>query len=765
MEKFPHLVRSKLKKFGRWLLAALVLLVLGGFFVSLLVQWVPLPSGLFQPPAPNVEFTDRQGRPLRQQFGERGFQAERIILSEVSPLFIQATLAAEDKRFWEHCGIDWQAIARAAWHLVQHGRVISGGSTITTQVIKLSQPRPRTLWTKIIEAAQALRLEQVWSKEQILREYLNRLDYGNRRIGCRAAAHYYFGKPPGELSLAEAAFMAGLPQAPTRLNPHLRFALARKRQQWILGRMQEEGWLTLPVFERAAREPLQLKEPARVFQAPHFVDLLMQLQTGLATRHGQTIRTTLDLPINLFAENVLRDRLARLTKQNVKNGALVVIENSTGHVLALVGSENYFAPESGQVNGAWAPRSAGSTFKPFTYLIALERGATPATVVADLPCEFTTPTGLFAPVNYNRQCYGPMRYRLALANSLNIPAVKVLQSLGGPAVLQTRLQQCGLTSLTHPPEHYGLGLTIGNAEARLLELANAYACLARLGEYRPLQLTLADANLAKGKSVFDADAAFLLADILSDNFARTLAFDLNSSLRFDFPVACKTGTSTDFRDNWAFGYTPEYTVGVWVGNFDGSPMQQVSGVTGAAPIMHEVMVHLRTRFGTTWYQASTNIVTHWIHPITGKRLTRPGVKAIQEKFLANNLPEMESSTDYDAQGRVRLASEYETWLAGGNNWLAGQAVADQETTNSVLRLLFPLPGTVLYLDPDLPGNGKKLVLKAQGKGFIHWNSPTLRCEVQNGQAIAWLKEGRHELTASDSSTGGQTNTWVTVKGL
>jgi penicillin-binding protein 1C len=428
------------------------------------------------------------------------------------------------------------------------------------------------------------------------------------------------------------------------------FERAVKRQQWILGQMRQAGWLNQDQWQRAMQEPLRLASARRVFEAPHFVDLLLALEEpseSPTTGRSGAVRTTLDRALTRFAESALRSRLSQLHDQHVSDGAVVVLDNQSGDVLALVGSANYFAPASGQVNGAWAPRSPGSTFKPFTYLLALEHGATPATIVADVPTEFATATGLFAPVNYDRHCYGPMRYRLALANSLNISAVKVLASQGGPKSLQQLLQQCGLTTLDRPAEHYGLGLTIGNAEARLLELANAYACLARLGEYQPYRMLL-DAAGQRGRSasqpytrtapqVASPAAAYLIADILSDCDARALAFGVETPLRFDFPAACKTGTSSDFRDNWAFGYTPEFTVGIWVGNFDGAPMEHVSGVTGAAPILHDVLDHLHERYGTSWYATPTNIVECWIHPITGKRLSQApvtaGPGAVREKFL------------------------------------------------------------------------------------------------------------------------------------
>jgi penicillin-binding protein 1C len=752
------------------------------------LRFVPLPAALFQPSAPGMEIVDRHGTPLRDVHGAEGFTGRIASLQEVPDSLVRATLAAEDKRFWRHHGVDWLASTRAAAAFVRNGRVISGGSTITQQLIKRAEPRPRTLRTKLIEAVQAMRLEQIWSKERILSEYLNRLDYGHCRFGIMAAAGFYFGKPPSDLSDGEAAFLAGIPQSPTRLNPHGHLDRAQKRQRWILAREQAEGWLATDAAKRAASEPIRLQPVRGVFRAPHFVDLLLQ---GQPPSHQGTIRTTLDLPLNDFAERELEEQLSRLHDRNVLNGAIVVIENLTGNVLALVGSGDYYAPDAGQVNGAWAPRSAGSTFKPFTYLLALERGATPASIVADVPVEFPTSTGVFAPLNYDRRCHGPMRYRPALANSLNIPAVRVLDSVGGPAVLRERLERCGLTTLKQPPEYYGLGLTIGNAEARLLELANAYASIARLGRFEPLHFTTDAFNsndppapepsappAKESKSprggpapddrhVFDAGACHLIADILSDNAARALEFGLNSSLRFDFPVACKTGTSSDFRDNWAFGFTPEFTVGVWIGNFDGSPMRDVSGVSGAAPVLHALFEQLHARFSTSWFATPTNIVEHWVHPVTGKLLAaeRPG--AIREKFLAGHLPPAESPDDYDGQGRVRLPLEYGEWLAGGQNWLGDRAVLDHraDTAGTRLSIVSPQPGTTYYLDPDLPNQGAILRLRAHGPTEVRWRSETLPIETRNDGAFAIMTVGRHEIIARDEASGHEARTWIVVERL
>ncbi len=737
--------------------AALVLLILFGIG-QIGLRLVPLPAGLFAPPTPSLQLTDRHGRPLRAVPDEQHRFHERFTLAAAPEIFLHATLAAEDKRFWRHGGVDWLATVRAAKDWLAHGRIVSGASTITQQLIKNAEPRPRTLRTKLLEAAQALRLEQLWDKQRILEEYLNRIDYGNLCHGADTAARFYFDKPLASLTPAEAALLAALPNGPARLNPFRHPERARQRQRLVLTRMHASGWLAEAEFRRALDEPLRLNEARRAFAAPHFVDLVLAQNESLPS-HGP-VATTLDLDLNRFVERAVRVQLDRLRDRRVNHAATVVLDNHTGDVLALVGSGDFHAPTGGQVNGAWSPRSAGSTFKPFTYLLALERGDTPATIAADVPVEFATPTGVFRPENYHRQFHGPVRYRLALANSLNVSAVRVLERVGGAEKLRRALRECGVTTLEKNSEHYGLGLTIGNAEARLLELTNAYACLARLGEHRPFRL-LANAPAVSAQRVFDAGAAFLVADILSDNLARTAAFGAGSSLRFDFPVACKTGTSSDFRDNWTFGYTPEFTVGVWVGNFDGAPMERVSGVTGAAPLLHEIFAHLRTTRGTSWYAVPAEVVERTVHPLTGKLLADGRREGVREKFLARALPPVENAEDYDARGRVKLSAEYGPWLASRDNWLGDRAVLSN--ANAGLSLLSPLPGSVFYLDPDLPPSSQRLPLRVAGDA-VHWESPTLRIEAAGSAPFVRLSPGRHTLRVTGSDGRAQ-ETWFEVRAL
>jgi penicillin-binding protein 1C len=629
----------------RWYRVILALIGAGALAVWVMVWFVipmmvELPDGLSQPPVIGTEVTDREGRPLRKTLNSDG---ERVVafvsLDSIPDQLIHATLAAEDQRFWTHGGVDLVAIARALRDNYQAERAVSGASTVTQQLVKISAPgRKRNIRAKLGEFLAARKLEMVWTKEEILTAYFNRLDYGNLNVGAEATARGFFGKPLQDCSLAECALLAGLPQAPSRLNPYRAMPSSKKRQEWILHRMVEEGMISETERDDALAQQLLLKGDRGAFEAPHFVDQLMASFDEPGPAPGE-LRTTLDLDLQKFCETTVRRHLGWLRDKNVTNASVVVIDNPTGDVLALVGSANYHSPNGGQNNGAMALRSPGSTLKPFTYLVALERGATPATIVADLPIEFMTGTGIYRPENYDKRHYGPTSYRRALANSLNISAVRVLDSIGGTPVLINSLAACGITSLTQPPEHYGLGLTIGNAELRLLELTNAYACLARLGEHLPWRMA-SNAELASPRRIFDADACYLLADMLSDPTARAAAFGPNSILNFPFSVACKTGTSSDFRDNWTIGFTSEFTVGVWAGNFEGTPMQDVSGVSGAGPIFRDVILELNATNELSWYPRPESIVEHRVDPATGLpvpkgiELTRPLTrKSHREKTL------------------------------------------------------------------------------------------------------------------------------------
>jgi penicillin-binding protein 1C len=747
---------------GKHLLLGATILGLSWLGVEIVLRWTPLSPSLSTPPPQSVEFVDRRGRPLRRVLQDQRAYRSRCTLSDISQNAIAATLSAEDKRFRLHSGIDFLATGRALTEFVTKGVAHSGASTITEQLVKLGEhQQPRTIATKLEEAWSALCLERHWNKDRILEEYLNRLNYGDLQVGLASASWDYFEKPPCDLSVAEAAFLAALPKAPSRLDPFKHFDAAKSRQRWVLERMRANGYLDDATYARALSEPLRLRQRNRDFEAPFLVDLLLERRGTLPTEGG-IVRTTVDLSLNQWIDQAIARQLNSLADKNVTAAAVVVIDNSSGDVLALCGSGDYFEPGIGKINGAWSARSAGSALKPFTYLRALENGDFPGTVVADVPTDFATETGLYRPNNYNHRFYGPVSLRFALANSLNVAAIKVLERTGGPQALYETLQRAGITTLDHPPAYYGLGLTIGNGEVRLLELTNAFASLARLGIYRPFHLLLRSPDelaklIAPSHRVFDERAAYLLADMLSDNHARAATFGLNSYLSFDFPVACKTGTSSNYRDNWTVGFTPEWTVGVWVGNPDNSEMRGITGVTGAAPIFREIMLHLHQQQGTSWYRQPPGIGHCWIDPLTGREVAKDHARAVQEIFAFK--PEPARAEDYDSADRVRLPAEYGAWLRSNQN----TSVPLLQPRVDHLRVLQPAPGSRYFLDPDIPMNDQRIVLSAESIGSLEWNSASLDCRVDGDRATVMLREGRHEIIVRDKSTGETASTWIDVQ--
>ncbi len=759
----PPSPRARRARRARRACAAALLAAAAAYF---LLPWaLPWPQALSQPIPVGVGLTDRTGQPLRRLLADGQRSQPVSPLAEIPHFLVAATLAAEDQRFFSHGGIDPPALLRALRDSLRVRRQVSGASTISQQLIKLASPSPRTLLSKIREMLLARRLEMTWPKDLILQHYFARLDYGNLHRGPAAAALGYFGKPLRDCSLAECALLAALPQAPSRLNPWRDPAPAIKRQQWILRRLHALGSIDPSLIDRALAEPLSWRRHFGHFAAPHFADLLLQraAQGGPLPPTDGNWTTSLDLDLQLVCERSIADRLQRLRSQNVNHAAAVVIHNPTGEIRALVGSPDYQNPQSGQVNGATAPRSPGSALKPFTYLLALSQDLSPASILPDLPIEFLTETGLYRPQNYNRRAVGPVSLRAALANSLNLSAVRLLQSHGGPSALVASLQAAGITTLTKPPANYGLGLTIGGGEVTLLELTAAYSTLARLGRSLPIRFTPAPPNLT-GSPIYDPDACWLLADILSDNQARARSFGTASPLRFPFPCAIKTGTSTDYRDNWALAYNPTFTVGVWVGNFDNSPMRGVSGVTGAAPLLRDIFSWLHAHHPSPWFPQPPSIVQVDIDPLTG--LPRPQALAARrplatELFRRDLAPSAPDPLRYDELGRVRLDPSYAPWLASPDNWLGNDAVASAlPAPRQAWQISSPLAGTTLLLDPDLPRGGRALTLRTNPpQPGIQWSSPSLQIQGHT----ASLTPGRHEIIARDPATGHTRSTWVQVQ--
>lgn len=560
----------------------------------------------------------------------------RVPLSEISPYVVQATIATEDANFYNHPGVDPIGLGRAIFNALRTQGPVVGTSTISQQLVKLVFLSPeRSVSRKVKEAVLAAEITRRYDKNTILELYLNEIYYGHLAYGIEAAAQIYFNVSARDLTLAQAALLAGLPQSPATYDPLQNPEAAKNRQADVLRLMVEAGFITPEQADAAWLEPLsyygQGLDAIQLNKAPHFVMLVRsQIEQlygpELLYRGGLQIYTTLDPALQQAAEEQVRQGVARLRERQVSNGALVAMRPQTGETLAMVGSADFFDQEiDGQVNVALAPRQPGSAIKPFTYLATFEQPTdywTPATVVEDVRTEFDDGPGRppYVPKNYDGQFHGPVSVRTALANSYNIPAVKALQHVGVPALLDVA-QRFGIATLTrpdHPP--YGLALTLGGGEVTLLELTGAYGALANGGMRTPPATILcvldADGNLLERLEVPELPAqclnaplapnafvqpppmqratsaphAYLITDILKDNEARAPVFGVNSRLNLGRPAAAKTGTSNDVRDGWTIGYTPDLVTGVWMGNSDGSPMDQLlSGSAGAAVIWNGFM--------------------------------------------------------------------------------------------------------------------------------------------------------------------------------
>lgn len=737
--------------------AGLLVGLLGWFVLPFAVS---LPVGLRENPAVSPVLLDRHGTPILHLALADGSRATPVRFAEFPADLVACTLAAEDKRFYQHGGIDLLATLRAGRDFFAHRRVVSGASTITQQLVKISSPpAKRGPFTKLYEALAARRLEMTWTKPQILTAYLNRLDYGNLRFGTAEAARFLFQKPLADLSLAECALLAGLPQAPSRLNPINHPQRAIVRRNTVLKRLAAIGSHDPARISAALTEPLALRPLGESRPAPW-----LALQSQISNFKSQ-IQTTLDLPLQRDLETIVREETAKLRDANLRHAAVVVIDNPTGEILALVSSAAWNDPRGGQLNGALTPRSPGSTLKPFTYLLAMERNhRIPASILADIPSPFRTPQGLDLPENYDRAYRGPVTLRTALACSLNVPALRELNFLGGPQPLFELLGNLGITTLGNDPSIHGLGLTLGNAPVRLLELTNAYATLARLGTYRPAKLFPSKSDV--GRSMFDVRSSYLIADILSDPDARAPAFQPGGPLDLPFHCAVKTGTSSDFRDNWCLGFTPEFTVGVWAGNFEQQPMKGLSGIAGAGPVFHRAMLRLYRDATPTWFLRPAGLADITIDPRNGKLAPAGGKNTRHDLAPADQLPPAAVPSDYDSDGKALLDPTYAGWFASSHNHRRNDlALSATTAAREPLRIISPADHATFLLDPEIPSGSDKLRPVTNLPGTARWQSDTLRIEPASPEPIIHLTAGTHVLTATDPATGVTHTLTLRVKSL
>lgn len=629
-------------------LAVLVFfLLLGGLLVTtILFAWyakdLPQPDKIIRKEGFATRIYDRNEVLLYDVYGEQ--KRTPVELSEVPDYLKKASIAIEDKDFYQHEGFDVHGWMRAIFNIVFR-RKLQGGSTITQQLIKnvLLSPE-RTIPRKMKEFILAIQIEKKYSKDEILQMYLNEVPYGGTAWGVEAAAETYFGKKVGELDLVESAILAGLPRRPTVYSPFGSNPKAYvNRANDVLRRMREDSYISKDEEKEAVEklDSVKFSPQEGGFKAPHFV---MYVKEKLVERYGEKIVeqgglkvvTALDYELQEKVQEMVAEEIAKVEKLHITNGAAMVINPQTGEILTMVGSKNYDDPDyDGKVNVCLSLRQPGSAIKPATYAAAFKKGYTPSTLLMDVKTEFPGGEGQppYVPLNYDGQFHGPLQVRYALGSSINIPAVKMLAKIGIENMLDTAYSM-GFTSLEPSKKNlsrFGLSLTLGGGEVRLIDMVSAYSAFANGGSKieQVAILKVEDRNgkvleefkPMEGKKVLSSQEAFLISHILQDNNARLITFGENNSLRIrNHQVAVKTGTTDDKRDNWTVGWNPRFIVGVWVGNNDNSPMKEVaSGVTGAAPIWRKIVLEAIGKYGSEDIVVPSGIVTAEVDIVSGYR--------------------------------------------------------------------------------------------------------------------------------------------------
>lgn len=748
-----------------------------GITVMAVAAWVarPVPASLLARDAGlGVTIEDRHGIPLRSTRAADGSDARWVTYDRVDPDLINAFVAVEDKRFWEHVGLDVLAIGRAARANLRAGKTVSGASTITMQLARLLHPAERSWLGKVTQSFWALRLEAHLSKQQIMEQYLNRVHLGQGTVGVASASALYFGASPSELSIAQAATLAGLAHAPSRDNPHASPERARRRQAVALARMQRLGFATRDDIARAREESLASVGRSAPFVAPHFTTRVLGwvAAEGASATPGR-IRTSLDVALQRELEAEVRHTVDVLHDRHVEHAAAVVLDNATGEVLAWVGSPDFWAPKDGQTDMVVSPRQPGSALKPFLYGVALDRGYTAASVIPDVPKTYPTATGPYQPRNYDRRFRGPTRIREALASSYNVPAVEVASALGAGTLLET-LHLAGFQSLTRGAEYYGLGLALGNGDVTLIELANGYRALANGGEWRPWTWRLTSPGVgavpvARGeRRVISPVASAIILDILSDPAARIPGFGTSTPFDFPFPVAVKTGTSRHFTDNWAVGTTRAFTVAVWAGNFNGRAMEGVSGITGAGPLLHRAVMAVARHVppGVLTTPAEAGAVRVPVCRLSGLRATSECAQ-LTEWFAPGTEPTRED--DWERGGVVTLPDEYAEWARHGQRAGAdevtravaaarasvaagGDVIASappvREAGAAQFRIMSPLDGDRYAVPVGVEAKYASIALRAGGVGAerVRWSIDGRPYERDRWALIL----GTHEIRAISS---------------
>ena len=672
----------------------------------------------------------RDGRPLhsrRVDMKLRRLPWTRI--EDVSPALLRALLASEDRKFYEHAGVDWNAAAASAWRNLWSSKT-RGASTLSMQLVGLldedaKRNGRRSMLEKIGQAAGALWLERNWKKDEILEAYLNLVSFRGELIGVAAMSRGLFGKWPDGLDEREAALAAALLRAPGATP-----VVAANRACGVLQAMAElakRKAASCEALDGLAKLALAGGLKEGWFGPEQSPKLAPHLAQKLLKKPGERLRTTLDADLQAFANTSLQRHLRELAKQNAEDGAILVLDNTSGEILAWIGSSGTLS-DAPEVDGVVALRQAGSTLKPFLYALAIERrDLTAASLIDDSPLAVTTSNGLYVPQNYTAQYRGWVSARMALGGSLNVPAVRTLVRMG-PDALHRRLREFGFLSLTESGDYYGFSLALGSADVSLAMLANAYRTLANGGRWSPLK-AVPEGKIAPcveggcagifshpPRAAGGAAAAFIVGDILSDRSARAGTFGLETWLATPYWSAVKTGTSKDMRDNWCAGYSRRYTVAVWVGNASGEAMHDVSGVSGAAPIWREVM--------------------DWLHRGDGQR----------GRGKVSSAPP--APPGGIVQRPIRFSPEREParkeWFLAGTE----MSVVQLATPKALAHIAYPGQGTIIALDPDIPPERQRIALQLSGKADSQWQwQLDGRIIGKAGAKMLWLPNpGKHRLT-------------------
>ena len=566
-------------------------LLVAALLIATVISQRPLPDSLDPAARVVVEplVLDRDGQPLDLRYDGGWNLHERIPLERIPPLLRAAFVEAEDRRFWTHQGVDWRARGSALWTNLRSGRAVRGASTITEQSLRLLHPRPRTLWSRWVEGFEALRLDARFAKADLLEFYLNQVPYGANRRGVAQAARYYFGRSLETLSDRETLALAVLVRAPSRLvkQPEaLDAAVAR-----LAARLHTQGLLDDTRLAQLEEQPLQWQRERPALAAAHFVaEARRQWQAQQGGARETALRSSLDALLQAQAEQFLAQRLRDLQKNGVRQGALLVADLQ-GNLVRAYASIDLDHPEVVGIDAVQALRQPGSTLKPLLYAMAIEKGWRADTRLDDGRLTERVGSGLHEYRNYSRTHYGAVTLREALGNSLNIPAVKALQFIGGDAFL-ARLRALGMSALTQPADFYGDGIALGNAEISLYQLVQAYATLARGGRHQPLSALAQPPGPRPQRQLIAREAALSVSDILSDPQARLLEFGAGGLLRFPVRTAVKTGTSTDYRDAWTVAYNGRYVIGVWMGNLSGRATDGITGAQGPALLTRTLLARL-----------------------------------------------------------------------------------------------------------------------------------------------------------------------------